>query len=475
VPDEIVECDLEEVPEGAIFKGYQDYFVQELKIEKRVICYRRKRYKLKDGSYKTASIPDNIDGHFGNELKGHIVHQCYVNNVSQEKIHQELSDRGILISKGEINNIMLDIAEKLKAEYYAVANAGISNAKNIRVDDTGARHQGKNGASLVIQNDAFTYLITSDSKSRKNFLLALRGNNSDYIFNEEAIEYIKKYKPKPDLLNKLERLGLAGYDNEEEFLEGLVAANITGLNTSKKFLRIIEEAAIMGSAIEHGLSSDTIVLSDGAKQYGIGIHALCWVHAERAIRKLISNSPEEAAEIDGLRDQIWEYYNLLKQYKEKPNSDDKKYLSNRFDQIFGQTVKSSKLSECLRAFRRNKTDLLRVLEYPHVPLHNNSSELDIRKAVIKRNIAGGTKSNAGRSARDIFISLVGTCRKNRISPLAFIRDRIRSLGLIPYLPKIIQHRQNAIGPPVNNQSGVKNIGNEDLMLADSLTTPACHL
>jgi hypothetical protein len=131
VPDEIVECDLEEVPEGAIFKGYQDYFVQELKIEKRVICYRRKRYKLKDGSYKTASIPDSIDGHFGNELKGHIVHQCYVNNVSQEKIHQELSDRGILISNGEINNIMLDIAEKLKAEYYAVANAGISTAKNI--------------------------------------------------------------------------------------------------------------------------------------------------------------------------------------------------------------------------------------------------------------------------------------------------------------------------------------------------------
>jgi hypothetical protein len=327
----------------------------------------------------------------------------------------------------------------------------------------------------VIQNDAFTYLITSDSKSRKNFLLALRGNNSDYIFNEESIVYIKKYKPKQDLLNRLELLRATAYNSKKEFQKNLEAVDITSLNTSKKFLRIIEEAAIMGSAIEHGFSPDAIVLSDGAKQYDIGIHALCWIHAERAIRKLISNSSEEAEEIDGLRDQIWEYYQLLKQYKEKPNSKDKKYLSNRFDQIFGQTVKSSKLSECLRAFRRNKTDLLRVLEYPHVPLHNNSSELDIRKAVIKRNISGETKSNAGRSARDIFISLTGTCRKNGISPLDFIRDRIGSLGLIPYLPKIIQYRQNAIGPPVNNQSDVKIIGNEVLILADSLTAPACHL
>jgi hypothetical protein len=223
----------------------------------------------------------------------------------------------------------------------------------------------------VIQNDVFTYLVTSSNKSRKNFLLALRRNNLDYIFNEEAIEYIKQYKPKQELLNKLELLKCTIFDKEEEFRKALATVGITELNTSKKFLRIIDEAAILGSAIEHGFSLDTVVLSDGAKQYEIGRHALCWVHAERAIKKLISNSSEEAAEMDGIRDQIWEYYRLLKQYQEKPDAKDKKLLWDRFDQIFGQAVKSNKLSECLSTFRHNKAWCLNIHMFHFITIHQS--------------------------------------------------------------------------------------------------------
>lgn len=46
------------------------------------------------------------------------------------------------------------------------------------------------------------------------------------------------------------------------------------------------EAALLGSAIEDGVSPDLIVLSDGAKQFAILVHALCWVHMERGIRRL---------------------------------------------------------------------------------------------------------------------------------------------------------------------------------------------
>ncbi len=51
-------------------------------------------------------------------------------------------------------------------------------------------------------------------------------------------------------------------------------------------IKLVTEAALLGSAIEHGLSPEMIVLSDGAKQFAILVHALCWVHIERSLRRL---------------------------------------------------------------------------------------------------------------------------------------------------------------------------------------------
>lgn len=402
---------------------------------------------LPDGTYISAPLPQNVKSHFGNGLKEYIIYQCHVNNVSQVKVHDELKNRGILISEGEIHNIIINTASTLKKEYYDIVEAGIATARNIRVDDTGARHRGKNAVSLMIQNDFFTHLVTSSSKSRKHFLLALRSNYSDYVIDEHSLEYIKQYKPKQDLLKKLMLLMNITCNDEQQWRMLLAKHDVTDKNTSATFLKIIEEAALLGSAISHGFSPNTVILSDGARQYAIAIHALCWIHAERAIKKLVSNSEEEAQEIKNIRDQIWEYYKELKQYQSSPNEDDKINLAEKFDKLFGQSVDSDQLSIVLSEFRKKKCELLRVLDYPHVPLHNNSTEQDIRKAVIKRKISGGTRSDRGRTARDIFISLIGTCRKNNISPLSFIKDRIANSGKIPYLVEIILRRVRFANSP----------------------------
>jgi hypothetical protein len=236
-------------------------------------------------------------------------------------------------------------------------------------------------------------------------------------------------------------------NDETQWYMLLKKHDITDKNTGANFLKIIEEAALLGSAISHGFSLNTVILSDGAKQYAMAIHALCWIHAERAIRKLVSNDEKEAKEIEDIRDQIWKYYKELKQYQSSPNEDDKINLAEKFDKLFGQNVDSDQLSIVLSEFRKKKCELLRVLDYPHVPLHNNSTEQDIRKAVIKRKISGGTRSDKGRTARDIFISLIGTCRKNNISPLSFIKDRIANNGKIPYLVEIILRRVKFANSP----------------------------
>ena len=88
---------------------------------------------------------------------------------------------------------------------------------------------------------------------------------------------------------------------------------------SEKDRRIATEAALLGSAIFHGLKPDTIIMSDAAGQFNILIHALCWIHEERHYRKFVSLTEEEGILIDGIRDMIWDLYEDLKEYKKTPH------------------------------------------------------------------------------------------------------------------------------------------------------------
>ena len=90
--------------------------------------------------------------------------------------------------------------------------------------------------------------------------------------------------------------------------------------------------------------------------------------------------------------------------------------------------------------RAHQTDLLRVLERPEVPLHNNASESDIREYVTKRKISGGTRSTAGRRCRDTFASLKKTCRKLGVNFWNYLQDRIRGLGKVTHLADLIRQR-----------------------------------
>src|ERR1700680_2659276 len=90
--------------------------------------------------------------------------------------------------------------------------------------------------------------------------------------------------------------------------------------------------------------------------------------------------------------------------------------------------------------RDHRAGLLRVLERPEVPLHNNGSESDIREYVKKRKISGGTRSAAGRRCRDTFTSLKKTCRKLGVNFWDYLQDRLRGLGKIPRLADLIRER-----------------------------------
>jgi Transposase IS66 family len=85
-----------------------------------------------------------------------------------------------------------------------------------------------------------------------------------------------------------------------------------------------------------------------------------------------------------------------------------------------------------------KATLLKCLDRPEVPLHNNQSESDIREYVKRRKISGCTKSEDGRDAVDTFLSLKKTCQRHDISFMAFLNDRLQNLNKIPELKNFIQ-------------------------------------
>lgn len=96
--------------------------------------------------------------------------------------------------------------------------------------------------------------------------------------------------------------------------------------------------------------------------------------------------------------------------------------------------------QVLQGFREHKAELLCVLDCLQLPLHNNEAESDIREYVTRRKISGGTRSEAGRRARDTFVGLKKTCRKLGISFWHFLISRLRGDGQIPPLPDLIKER-----------------------------------
>jgi hypothetical protein len=96
------------------------------------------------------------------------------------------------------------------------------------------------------------------------------------------------------------------------------------------------------------------------------------------------------------------------------------------------------LNQVLKRLESNQHELLRVLDKPYLPLHNNLSERDIRDYVKKRKISGSTRSDDGRNCRDTFASLKKTCLKHGISFWHFLKDRLLGEQKIPPLSALIR-------------------------------------
>lgn len=191
----------EPIPEGSVFRGYEDYVVQGIRITLHNTKYRRARYQTPTGENILGELPASVRGsHFDPELRSYILLQYYQQHVPQRLILEELWEWGVQISSGQLNRLITEGHEQFHEEKAEILRVGLAVSSYINVDDTGARHQGQNGYCTHIGNELFAWFASTDSKSRINFLELLRAGHTDYVIDAQAREYMTHQKlPKAQL------------------------------------------------------------------------------------------------------------------------------------------------------------------------------------------------------------------------------------------------------------------------------------
>lgn len=425
------------IAEGAIFKGYKPYDVQDIVFSSNNTRFLLARWQLADGTYVCGELPKGIHGHYGPDLIAYILNDYYACRVTEPLLLDKLHQNGILISAGQLNNILIHGKELFHQEKGELLHAGVKACHQVKTDDTSARHKGKNQYTNVIGNEWFSVFTTTDSKSRANFFRLLQNGKHEYLINEDTIAYLIGFDTLNHLSGYIALSKGSKFTTQEAWQGFLIARNIT----REVEVRIVTEAALFASAIENGIPRDLGVHGDDAGQFDAFIRSLCWIHEERHYRKIIPVNEQAREDLDQVRNKIWAIYQDLKLYQQAPGASVKQAIEKQFDDLFLNLETSSPtLNKRLRMSHGKKLELLRVLERPDTPLNNNSSETDARSAVTKRKVSGGTRSDEGKDARDTFLSLKQTCRKIGINFIAFLKDRVSGLFEIPKLAEVIRQK-----------------------------------
>jgi len=365
------------------------------------------------------------------------LHQYYGCRVTEPLLFAQLKEIGVLISEGQLSNILIQGKESFHQEKDELLPAGIAATGRVKVDDTSTRHRGHNGYSTIIGNEFFTYIVSTESKSRINFFKILHGTTPRYLINKDAADYIETLKPSSWLGGYLLLQAQDRSMSQVEWEKFLLTINIK----SKSDIKLVTEAALFASLIENGIPRDLGVHGDDAGQFDAFVRSLCWVHEERHYRKLIPFDEATREAIEQVRGEIWDLCKGLQEYKLAPSESLKMVLEQNFDNLFSKkkTI-SPTLNKQLAKTYEKKAELLRVLEKPDTPLHNNGTETDAREMVVKRKVSGGTRSEEGQKCRDTFVSLKKTCCKLGITFFEYLEDRINGLFKIPRLSLVIASR-----------------------------------
>jgi hypothetical protein len=221
--------------------------------------------------------------------------------VTSKRLTALLNGIGVDISKRQVVRLIGNPLEVFASEDRAVLRVGLQTARWIRVDDTVAWHANADGYTTQLGDDRFTAFRTGTSKSRETFLSTLRAGHTDYVVNDAALAYMRMRNLAGPVIARLAAQAQKSFADETAWRAHLTALGIDQLEVTPDPVTIATEGALWGAIRQHGLLEGTVIVSDDAGQFRVGEHALCWVHAERLVHKLVPAIAEQRRAIELVR------------------------------------------------------------------------------------------------------------------------------------------------------------------------------
>ncbi len=361
-------------------------------------------------------------------------------NVSEPKIREFLESVGVHISEATISRILTKNNDHFHQEKADIFEAGLGATIYQQIDDTSARVKGQNHYTHIIGNPYYTAYFTIPHKDRLSVLDILQGGRTrSYYFNDEAFALLATFRISQKLTAQLRELAFGKVLDEKQMTQLLQQLFPDPNKGKNNRTRIREAGAIAAYHQQTDFPAIPVLLSDDAPQFKqlTKEQALCWVHDGRHYKKLQPVVPAHQQQLTDFRGQYWDYYRDLLQFKQNPTQEQVEALSTQFDQLFATETPYQLLDERIAKTKAKKQELLLVLKYPQLPLHNNEAELAARVQVRKRDVSLHTMTQDGTQANDTFLTIVQTARKLDISPYDYIYDRVSKRFLLPSLAELI--------------------------------------
>ena len=446
--DEIQTIDISDksvLPSDVVFKGYAKSHYQSLEIRSKLIEIQRSiYYSASANKTYTADLPLGYEkgSDYTQELKGHISLFKFSLGLSVPKIGDFLRMHGISISNGSISNIVLENGECLKGERTAIHQAGLSTGLYESTDTTASRFNGVNYNTHVFGNDAYTAYFTKPHKDRQTVLDLIRGEQPrTYLLNEHTFTLYEYLKIPFKITHPLRRLIFDKAVDKQAIMDQIKDC-LAAEDYLKHEDKLLEGAYLAAYYAQNPLN---ILVSDDAPQYKLVslLISLCWVHAGRHFKKLNPKFKHHQELLSDFLTQFWAFYHKLKEYKLKPDTKTAKNLADEFDLIFSLKTGYQDLDDRIEKTKDNKQQLLVVLKHPYVPLHNNDAELAVRKEVRYRDVSFQTRTDKGTQAKDVFFTIIQTCKKLGVNAYLYILDRITKKYELTPLDVFVERRNLA--------------------------------
>lgn len=448
--EETVTFPPEDLPADAVFKGYDEIIVQDIKIVTDNIRYKVELwYSPSENKTYRAKRPEGYRGEFGPHIRALILTLKYGCNVSEPAIHTFLDYFGILLSKSTISRFLTKDLDIFHQECDEIVKAGINSARYQQIDDTGARVNGCQYHTHILCNEFYTAFLTRPHKDRLTVLeILFCEHEMKFTFDSASFDLMKTFRVPNKIILYLQK-NVIGQTLNAESLEPWLQSLPSDTKQKDSLIRRIKEAgAISYYHTQNVWPAVEILMSDAAPQFDhiALIHALCWIHEGRHLKKLNPTLALYRELLEMFLEKFWDFYKKLNEYKVENSPEDARRLEQEFDCLFAIKTGYGDLDERIQRIANNKQELLVVLENPKIPLHNNAAELGARVQVRKRDVSLHTITAEGTKAQDTFMTIVQTAKKLGVNPIAYFYDRFTQCHVIDPLGILI-HKMAGVPPP----------------------------